>query len=121
MLWKTIQEKEKMLGTMLVPSIFFFSHSAYLTKRNCHLSTICHLQMLSIWSCPITTFNDPVYEALLNIVGKENGNQHFFLSPLCFLPFCNQISMSWIYCCLQIISISSRPKLYFLTKETITL
>ena len=69
----------------------------------------------------ITTFNDPVFGAFENIVGKgENaGNQHCLLFPQCFLPFSKQISISesHIFCRLQILSILTGLKFCRLVKS----
>ena len=59
--------------------------------------------------------------ALENIVGKEEnaGNQHFLLFPQCFLLFPAQISVfeSLLFCCLQMLSIWSKPKFCCLVKS----
>ena len=49
----------------------------------------------------IPTFNNPIYDAIENIVrkGENDGNQHFLLFPQCFLAFPqkNSISVTFIF------------------------
>ena len=62
-------------------------------------------------------------KAFENIVekGENAGNQHVLLFQQCFLPFAKQISIfqPHLFCCLQILSISTSLEFFCLVKSEV--
>ena len=92
-LLKTMWEKEKLLVQAISPLLTMFST---LSKAEIIIFVLFNLSPANafnlVWSKIFA-----VWEMLKNILtkGENVGNQHFLLLPQCFLPFSNQISLSF--------------------------